>query len=250
MSRKLNNNQIQNLKLVLKFRYVTTDNLANHRNITHNSAYSALEILQAAGYLGKIHDKSYRLLNKSARYYLTQQGLDYLCNESNLQLDESIWKNHKNDGKKSTEFIDQQVAIHTAYNGLRARLGDKTRIMTAPETYGIEGIIKPLPSLLVELPSNKRFFVEVTDGQHLFIVRKRIRKYIQNYDDNEWEWEQYPDVYIVRSSSANDRTRLRKYVEAQMDDSYLDADDFSFHIVGNISSIKSVWAVYRHAQGE
>jgi hypothetical protein len=170
---------------------------------------------------------------------LTQQGLDYLRNESSLQLNEAIWKNHKNDGKKSTEFIDQQVAIHTAYNELRAMLGNNAKIMTALDTYGIEGIIKPLPSLLVEPKRGKAFFVEVTDDQHLFIVRKRIRKYIKNYDDEEWEWEQYPDVYIVRSSSANDRTRLRKYIATQMDDSYLDADDFSFHVAGGTSSIKS-----------
>ena len=238
MSRQLNNNQTQNLNLVLQFRYVTTDNLANHRNITNNSAYSALEILQAAGYLGKIHDKSYRLLNKSARYYLTQQGLDYLRNELNLQLDEAIWKNHKNDGKKSTEFIDQQVAIHTAYNELRAMLGDNAKIMIALDTYGIEGIIKPLPGLLVEPKKGKHFFVELVDIQHLFLVRKRIRKYVQNYEDNDWEWEEYPDVYIIRSS-ASDRTRLRKYVEEQMDDNYLDADDFSFYVVGRVDQIKS-----------
>jgi len=239
MYRQLNNNQIQNLKTILKFRYVTTDNLALYQSITTNSAYSALEILNKAGYLGKIYEKSYRLLNKSARYYLTQPALDYLRNDLHLQLDAAIWKSRKNDQMKTTDFIDQQVVIHAAHNELRARLGDKARIMTATETYGIEGIVKPLPSLLVELPSGKRLFVEVTDGQHLFIVRKRIRKYIQDYDDNEWEWEDYPDVYLLRTSSASDRTRLRKYVEAQMDDSYLDADDFSFHVVGRVDQIKA-----------
>jgi len=63
MDRKLNNNQIQNLKTVLKFRYVTTDNLAKYQSISMNSAYSALEILYKAGCLEKIYEKSYRLLN-------------------------------------------------------------------------------------------------------------------------------------------------------------------------------------------
>lgn len=57
MDRKLNTNQIQNLKTVLRFRYVTTDNLAKYQSITTNSAYSALEILYKAGYLEKIHEK-------------------------------------------------------------------------------------------------------------------------------------------------------------------------------------------------
>lgn len=236
MSRRLNDNQIQNLKIALKFRYVTTDNLAAFKNITHNSAYSALEILLAAGYLGKIHDKSYRLLNRSARYYLTQQALDYLRINLQLELDEAIWKSRKNDEKKTPEFIDQQVAVHAAHNELRALLGNKAKILTATEMYGIDGIIRPLPSLLIVLPSGNNFFVELTDGQHLFLVRKRIRKYIQHYEDEEWEWERYPDVYIVRSST-NDRTRLRKYVEEQMDNGYLDEDDFKFTVIKDLRTV-------------
>ena len=209
MNRQLNKKQIKNLKALLKFRYITANNLAQYRDITYNSAYSTLEILHTNGYLGKIHDKSYRLLNKSARYYLTLQALKYLQKEAMVQLDDAIWKSRTSDGKKSTEFIDLQVAIHAAYNELKARLGDDAAIRTAPEQYNIEGIIKPLPGLLVEPKSGKHFFVELTDGQHLFIIKKRIRKYIANYEADEWEWEEYPDVYIVRSSTS-DRSRLRK----------------------------------------
>ena len=46
-------------------------------------------------------------------------------------------------------------------------------------------------------------------------IRKRIRKYIENYESNEWEWDTYPDVYFIRSS-ATDRTRLRKFIEQIM----------------------------------
>jgi hypothetical protein len=237
MARQLNNTQINNLKTILKFRYVTTNNLALYQNITHNSAYSALEILHKTDYLGKLHDKSYRLQNKSARYYLTLQAINYLRTELSLPLDDAIWKSRKGDNNKSNDFIDQQVAIHTAYNALQARLGENATIMTALEMYGTEGIIKPLPGILVSPKSDRHFFVELTDGQHLFLAKKRIRKYIDNYESNEWEWDTYPNVYIVRSSPA-DRSRLKKYVEEQMDDNYLDADDFSFYIVSKAEQIK------------
>ena len=128
MDRQLNNNQIQNLKTVLKFRYVTTDNLAHYQSITTNSAYSALEILKKAGYLEKIYEKSYRLLNKSARYFLTQQALTFLHSQADVQLDDAIWKSRKTDGKKTPDFIDLQVALHAAYNELVARFGDKIAI--------------------------------------------------------------------------------------------------------------------------
>lgn len=237
MDRQLNNNQIQNLKTVLKFRYVTTDNLAHYQSITTNSAYSALEILSKAGYLEKIYEKSYRLLNKSARYFLTQQALKYLRNEANVQLDETIWKSRKTDDRKTPDFIDLQVALHEAYNDLRAHFGNKVAIDTAVEMHGTEGVIKPLPGLLVTPSKGRRFFIEVADGQHLFFIRKRIRKYIENYEANEWEWSTYPDVYFIRSS-ASDRTRLRKFVEQQMEDNYLDEGDFTFHVIANIGQIK------------
>lgn len=83
----------------------------------------------------------------------------------------------------------------------------------------------------------KNFFVEVADGQHLFFIRKRIRKYIENYESNEWEWDTYPNVYVIRSS-ASDRTRLRKFVYQLMEDNYLDDDDFTFHIVSGVNQIK------------
>ena len=237
MDRQLNNNQIQNLKTVLKFRYVTTDNLANYQSITSNSAYSALEILSKAGYLEKIYEKSYRLLNKSARYFLTQQALIFLRSQADIQLNEAIWKSRKTDGKKTPDFIDLQVALHTAYNDLVARFGDKIAIDTALELHGTEGVIKPVPGLLVRPNTGKNFFVEVADGQHLFFVRKRIRKYIENYESNEWEWDAYPNVYFIRSS-ASDRTRLRKFVYQLMEDNYLDDDDFTFHIVSGVNQIK------------
>lgn len=237
MDRQLNNNQIQNLKTVLKFRYVTTDNLANYQSITTNSAYSALEILSKAGYLEKIYEKSYRLLNKSARYFLTQQALTFLHGQADIQLDDAIWKSRKTDGKKTPDFIDLQVALHAAYNDLIARFGDKIAIDTALELHGIEGVIKPLPGLLVRPKTGKNFFAEVADGQHLFFIRKRIRKYIENYESNEWEWDTYPNVYFIRSS-ASDRTRLRKFVYQLMEDNYLDDSDFTFRIVSGVNQIK------------
>lgn len=236
MSRQLNDKQTTTLKTVLKFRYVTTDNLAVYRNITQNSAYSSLEILNKTGYLGKIHDKSYRLLNKSARYFLTPLAIAYLRKAADVNLPDAIWISRRRDARRSPSFVDQQVAIHSAYNALHRSLGEKTQIKTALELYDAEGIIKPLPGLLVEPESGRPFFVELTDDEHLFLAKKRIRKYIGNYDANDWDWEKYPDVYFVRASAA-DRTNLRKYAEARMEDGYLDEDDFSFYIVSAVDRI-------------
>lgn len=231
--RKLNLKQTDLIKLVYKFRYVTTDNAAKQRNTSSNAAYSALENLFKNGYLGKIHKKSYRLQNKSARYYIDQKGIKYIKN--NIQyIDPESLPSRLRDRSKSEDFIDQQVAIHAAYVTVQEKYGEKAKILTGPEMHSIEGIIKPLPSLYVKPQHKKHFFIELTDGQHLFIVKKRIRKYIENYEADEWEWDEYPDVYILRNSKA-DRAKLEAYLEEKMDDNYLDEEDFKFKVLDKLN---------------
>ncbi len=230
--RRLNKKQTDLLAIVCKFRYVTTDNVAKQKSITSNAAYSALEILHSNGYLGKIHKKSYRLQNKSARYYLDPKAIKYI-KQAMPDIDPESLQNRARDRQKSEDFIDQQVAIHAAYIALQGKYGAKAAIMTGAEMQSMEGIIKPLPSLYIKPAGKKHFFVELTDGQHLFIVKKRIRKYIDNHEAGEWDWEHYPDVHIVRSSKA-DRHKLEAYVEEKMDDAYLDNDDFSFKMLDEL----------------
>lgn len=168
---------------------------------------------------------------------MTLKAQTYLRSAIGIQLSDSVWRSRKNDDKKTQGFIDLQVALHAAYNDLRERFGSKVAIDTGLELHGTEGIIKPLPGLLVTPVKGRRFFAEVADGQHLFFIRKRIRKYIENYESNEWEWDTYPNVFFIRSS-ASDRTRLRKFVYQLMEDNYLDDDDFTFHIVSGVNQIK------------
>lgn len=224
--RKLNNKQVDILLTVLRFRYVTTNNLARQRNISHNSAYSALQILHDNGFLGKKHQKSYRLQNKPASYFLTPQAVKFLRNDK-FDLDGDMLNGRLREKTRSAEFIDQQVAIHSAYLDVEQELGEEAVIRTGAEMLGTEGIIKPLPSLYVKPTNGNHYFIELTDSQHLFIAKKRIRKYIENYESYEWEWDEYPDVRIVRKSKA-DRAKLEAYAEEKMDDNYLDDDDFRF----------------------
>jgi hypothetical protein len=230
--RKLTTKQIETLLITYRFRFITTNNLARHKQITHNSAYSALEILAKNGYLGRKHNKSYRLQNKPASYYLKPQAVTYLS-KSDLDVNKDVLKSRFREHTKSAEFIDQQIAIHEAYLDLLQQMGDSAEILIGAEMTSIEGMIKPAPSLFVKPTKGRIYFIELTDGQHLFIVKKRIRKYIENYEADEWEWDEYPDVYILRNSKA-DRNKLEAYIEECMDDAYLDEEDLQFMVMGAI----------------
>lgn len=236
MYRKLTDKQQDLLLTIYRFRYITTENLAKQRNITHNSAYSALETLHRNDYLGKLHKKSYRLMNKHARYYLNPLGIKYL-EQSDLEVNKDVLPSRRRDKAKSVQYVDLQVAIHSAYIKFRREYGQEATIHTATEFYGLEGFIKPYPSLYVKTAEGVQYLVEITDDQHLFIVKKRIRKYIEYFESDEWDWDMFPIVRIARRSKA-DRTKLLAYIEEKMDDNYLDKSDFAFEVTGVPISVK------------
>ena len=232
--RKLNTKQINILKAAYKFRYLTTDNLARHRNITQNSAYSALKILHSNGYLGIKYNKNYRLMNKSARYYLTPQAVKYL-RQSEFSLNKDILDSRLREKSKSSDFVDYQVAVYAAYMDVKQVLGENVIVRTASELAVIEGVIKPYPALYVK-NKNAHFFVELTGDQHLFLVKKRIRKYIEHYESDDWSWNSYPSVRIVRRLKG-DRAKLEAYIEEKMDDNYLDEGDITFEVVPEVVNL-------------
>jgi hypothetical protein len=233
-NRKLNIKQTNILNIAYQFRFITTDNLARHRNITQNSAYSALKILYSNGYLGMKYNKNYRLMNKSARYYLTPQAVKYL-RQSEQDLNGDVLSSRLREKAKLSTFVDYQVAVHAAYLDIKEALGQHTIVQTASEFADVEGIIKPYPALYVQ-SGKTPFFVELCDGQHLFLVKKRIRKYIEHCESDEWPLSVYPSVRIVRRLKG-DRAKLKAYAEEKMDDNYLDESDIVFEIVPQVVSL-------------
>ena len=244
LERKLNYKQEQILLSTFKFRYLTADNLAKIRDISHNSAYSALSKLTERGYLGRKHNKSYRLQNKSARYYLTPKAVAYL-RDSKYKVDKEVLATRRHEDKKSTSFVDHQVAIldacieidiNTSYVIHRIHTASS---LTKSDT---EYYPRPLPNIEVLYETDdeevfNRTLVDIfPDDQHLFIAKKRIRQYIQHYEDNEWEWDDYPSVRIVRRSKANVRN-LNKYIEEKMDNMFLDEEDFSMKAISSVADL-------------
>lgn len=232
---KLNDKQIHILKLTYKFRYLTTNNLARRLNITHNSAYSALTILNETGYLGKLYDKSYKFAGKSARYYLTPEAVKFLSDREH-GLSKRVLLTRRREAEKSTEHIDLQVELFKLYLDIKDATSDNLVILTASEMAALKGFIRPYPGLYVQnRTTGKQYFIDLTDGQHLFLAKKRIRKYIDHYEADVWKGETYPEVVIVRSREG-ERKQLRWYVGQQMEDKYLEEKDMRIRAVSRQSA--------------
>ncbi len=244
--RKLNDKQIHILLLTFKFRYLTTDNLTKLKSISHNSSYSALKKLTDRGYLGRKHNKSYRLQNKSARYHLTPKAVIYL-QDPTFNLEKEILATRRHEDKKGTSFVDHQVAILAAY--IDIKLNSQYKVYTINTASDIpkddrESYPRPLPNLEVLYETDdddiyNRTLIDIfPDDQHLFIAKKRIRQYIQHYEDREWQWHEYPDILIVRRSKAHVKN-LNKYIEEKMEEMYLDQSDFKLLAAQNAEEASS-----------
>ncbi|HET9174611.1 MAG TPA: replication-relaxation family protein [Candidatus Saccharimonadales bacterium] len=237
MSRKLTDNQINTLQIVFRFRFVTARNLADTQHIDRSTAFTTLEKLYRQGYLGKHYDSSYHLTHKHAKYYLTEQTINMLRTLSESGIPTHIWKNRIRDKSRSNEFIEHQVALHAAYNAVHTKLAPNAAIQLAFERTDRDNIVTPPPDLIITPNEGTPFFVDITDDQPLFLVKKRIRRYIRHFDDGEWDWVSYPTVNLVRTSSSVERTNLRTYIDARMDEAYLDESDITIHVISSISRI-------------
>jgi len=110
---------------------------------------------------------------------------------------------------------------------------DKVVILTASEMAKLDrdNYLRSLPSLDIRTDTGYKCLIDIIpDDQHLFLAKKRIRKYIEHYEAEEWEWKSYPDVYIVRRSAA-DRRRLKAYIEEKIEDTYIDEDEFGIFVI-------------------
>ncbi len=76
--RQLSVKQIGLLKLVYKFRFVSTDLLAEAESRDRSTVYECLYVLEKQGFVAKRYDKTYRLAGKPASYFLTPQAIGLL----------------------------------------------------------------------------------------------------------------------------------------------------------------------------
>lgn len=220
----LNENQIHILKLTYKFRYLTANNLSRRLGIARQSAHAALVTLERRGCLGKLYGKTYKLAGKSARYYLTLDAVK-LLSDKKYGLNKNVLRTRRNEAGKGAEFVDLQVALFKMYLDIKESTSDDLVILTATEMAALGGFMRPYPGLYMQnRTSGKQYFIELTDGQHLFIAKKRARKYIDYYDSDAWDWGKYPEVVLIRSQT-NERKQLNWYIGQKMEDAYLDEGD-------------------------
>jgi hypothetical protein len=217
---KLNAKQIQLLKLLYKFRFVTADLVARHKGISRAAVNYSLAVLVAQDYVGKRYDKNYRLSGKGAVYYLALDGLHLL--KQNLNLSENVFHAMRKNNTVGDDFVDGYITIMRVYLALRSTYPDTFNIFTTSELGVFDYFPKPKPSLYLShrTPTKTKqndFMLDVIEDNRPFVIKKRLQVYSDHFDSGDWGQEPYPKVLLV-CFNAWIESKAQKYIESLLED--------------------------------
>ena len=212
--RPLNDQQIELLELLYKFRFGTNDLIANYFGKNHRMfVFNRLKVLEEQGLIGKRFDASYKLRGRAAAYYLLPNGARQLQDGRDVEINiKTIYK----DKTVSESFIEQCLDIFAAYNRLTKQYGNKLEFFTKADLASYDYFPKPLPQGFLSLETKagtKHFFLDIlSDSQPFFAHLRRIKTYIDYCDSGEWEdtGTDFPAIlFICESTSLQKKLQKR-----------------------------------------
>ncbi len=217
---KLNTKQTSLLKLIYKFRFVTADLVAVHKDMSRSATNYSLAILVDQEYLGRRYDNSYKIAGKSAVYYLTAKAIRLL--KESLTLDDKVVRTMANNKTVSDNFIDEKLNAMRTYLVLRESYPDIFDVFTPQELGGFSDLPDPKPSLYLHRKTSSEsmpndYMLDIISDSRLFIVKKRVQTYIEHCESKKWGKSAYPTVLLVLATPRAEYTVL-KYTEPLLED--------------------------------
>jgi len=230
MTRSLNNNQTELLKLLYNFRFATSTLITERLKPKHReSINSRLNILHKYGLIGKHYDKSYKIDRRPAVYFLLSDAFKWLRQDEDVS--ESMLKRIYNDRKASDSFIDHSLQIFAIANKLESIHDGKLDYFTSSElAEGYDHFPQPLPDGFVSYQKTQRskpknFFLHtVSSNKPFFVAARKLDAYIAYAKSDKWsrEAEKLLSVLFVCDNDSLEK-RLQKHALRIEDDrpSYL-----------------------------
>lgn len=239
----LNNNQIHILKLMYKFRFVTSSLLAQYKGLsTYRVINSALGILRDQRYIDRHFTSEYKLQRRSAEYYLDHEAIRLLRKEYGFNEKGLGWM-YKNN-TVNPDFIQHHLNVFQAYLRLEGAFGDDYHILTRYELAGLDYLPYPAPHLYIRkteaAPSEQTdYLLKIYEDAPPFVIRKHVKGIIAHYEEGDWEREtkrQYPTI-LIACSSPNTEKALLKIIERELDGAGI--DDLLFRVTTVKSLLES-----------
>lgn len=217
---KLNEKQLQLLKLLYKFRFVSAALVARHKGVRKSAVNNAFTILMDHGLIDRRYEISYRIQGKGATYYLTPEALRFLRDK--YKLNEVVLHSMYKNKSVSDTFVDDNLTLMLAYLNLRDAYPGIFNIFTKSELGDFDYFPEPKPNLYLSRKTvsddkNGDYMLDIFNDNRLFIIKKRIQVYIDHFDSGEWGDEEYSTILLVCPDPRTEE-RVQKYIESLLED--------------------------------
>lgn len=229
---KISSSQLDILLLVLKYRFVSSDLLAECLSRDRSTIYERLSVLVDQGYVIKLYDKTYRLRQRPAVYYLAPAGIRHL-NRAGYEKTQLHYKNKD----FTDEQIDEQFLLGEMARAIRKPYGKKFALYTkyqfgadvfplSPPFYAkLEGKDDTIPDYFIE------YFPPLYES---WKIRKRINVYVDYVDEHD-EYT-HPHLLLICGNHSTEKRAVRMST-----DLYSDFDLFTTTKERVLSGDKAVW---------
>ncbi len=204
---KLNAKQIHLLKLIYKFRFVTSSLMAQYKGISIAGCNYAFKVLEGHELIARHFDKTYKLQGKAARYYLTNKGIKYL--RDTQELDEQVLHAMYKNKSVTTSFIDHHITVLGAYLHFRDKYPDTFEVFTRSESRSFEDFPEPSPDLYLRrvresdtMPNE--YFLELHHDNQSFVAKKRLASLVENYEE-EWPDDTHPTLLFALADARTEQ---------------------------------------------
>lgn len=210
--RPLNSQQLKTLHLLYWYRFCTSKQLARSLDKSnHKAIQNKLQVLEAQELISKRYNKSYKLVGRSAEYFITPKGARELEKLKPDTTNEWAIKNLYKNKTVSDDFLKHCITVTEAAKKLQKIYGDGDKFYTLPKSYMAQCSYYPTwtPDLHLEISATpqtpaKHYFVDIWDDtKPFFISVRKTRNYVNfkdsgNKNGTEWqENEQYPAILAI-----------------------------------------------------
>jgi len=231
--------QLTILKIIYKFRFVTAGLVSSYRSTNKNASYELLSMLYKNGYIGRRYDSSYKLQGKSARYYLASKSLKLLKQEEGVN-ERVLHARYKDKHSTESFVLGALEAFKTALE-IRSAYPDTFMIFSQYELANYSQFPRPLPTFYLKRNAHSpdkpnEYFIELLGDSQFFVVKKLIDRYVEQYEEGEWQGGIYPNV-LLQTSNTNLRKRVAEYIDSLIENGYIDEDELMVQAISTIATL-------------
>jgi len=216
--KKLNNKQIEVLKILYKFRFGTSQLIANFQEQSTRNINVRLTNLLEQGYVARNYDSSYRLRGIPANYYLLPKAIKLL--KTNDKYDQKGLHLLYYNKRASTKFIKHSLEIFRIYLKLAQLYKKKLKFYTYTEIADQDKFPKPNLDSYLTINSSD-YFLELLDNSMSYtLLKRKVSKHIKHYELEELDGD-YPVILLICASKVIE-AMITKYLNYTLDKKGID----------------------------